>query len=60
VPQRLIDDYLALLNGVEDLALKKPEMEEDAYYSALEALLVQAARANRLIREREKTEPTGR
>ncbi len=54
VPRDLIDRYLSLLSDVEEFKLKKPEMEKDAYYSALETLLVKTAQANRRIRNPEK------
>ena len=50
VPRDLVDRYLSLLNRVEELKRKKTEMESEAYYTALEALLVEAARAHRQIR----------
>lgn len=54
VPRELIERYLSLLSDVEALKLKKGDLERGAYYMALEILLVQAAKANRQIRNPEK------
>lgn len=50
VPRDLVARYLSLLDRVEELKRKKAEMDVEAYYGALEALLVEAARAHRKIR----------
>lgn len=50
VPRELVDRYLSLLSQVEELKRKKSQMETDAYYAALETLLVEAARTHRQIR----------
>ncbi len=51
VPREWIDRYLARLDRIEALKRQKNEMDENAYYAELEAALLEAARANRRIRE---------
>jgi len=44
-PRELIERYLSRLKQVDELKLKKAQMTSDAYYAALETLLVEAAGA---------------
>ncbi len=50
VPRELTEHYRALLDRIEALKREKDRMESDAYYSALEPLLIEAARVHRDIR----------
>jgi len=50
VPREAVDRYLSLLKRIEELKSAKPKMESEAYYAALEPLIVKAARAHREIR----------
>ncbi|MFB3785928.1 MAG: hypothetical protein ACE15F_06115 [bacterium] len=50
VPPDLVERYAGLMNQIEELKSRKGSLEADAYYSQLEILLLQAAQANRAIR----------
>ncbi len=50
VPRALVNRYLGALDEVAALKLRKADLKTGEYYAALEALLLQAARANREIR----------
>jgi hypothetical protein len=50
VPRDLVARYRSLLSRIEELKGKKSAMESQAYYAALETLLVEAAQAHREIR----------
>lgn len=50
VPRDLVERYRSLLNRIDELKRKKSAMESGAYYTALETLLIEAARAHREIR----------
>jgi hypothetical protein len=52
IPPELIKDYRDALHAVEELKRAKSSLPESDYYAELEALLLQAARANREIRDR--------
>lgn len=58
VPKELVERYLAALDKVEGLKTSKAGMKEDEFYAELEPLLLDAARANREIREIMAKEPT--
>ena len=49
VPRELVEDYLAALDAVEQLKLRRDEMAESDYRAQLQSLLLAAARANREI-----------
>lgn len=51
VPGELIDAYQRALDAVEALKARKAELSEADYYAQLEALLLEAARAHRTLRE---------
>ena len=59
VPQELITRYLNTLQKVDELKRKKAAMATDQYYTQLETLLIDAAKANRQIRRlaEEETAP---
>jgi len=52
VPRELVDRYRSILHRIEELKAGKAAMESEAYYAALEALLVEAARTHREIRKK--------
>lgn len=52
VPKELVDRYLAALDKIAALKREKATMEPPKYHADLEALLVEAAKANRAIREK--------
>jgi hypothetical protein len=51
VPDDLIQVYESSIRAIEDLKRTKAELPETVYYEKLEALLIQAAKASRAIRD---------
>lgn len=54
IPREVVGAYLDTLSEIEALKRRKAALDEAEYYAELERLLIQAARANRAIRQESK------